>query len=40
MRTTFLILGLVFAALTVSGCTKCGWVWDDGPHACHSDTTR
>ena len=35
-----MILGLVFAALTVSGCTKCVWIWNEAPHACHSDTTR
>jgi len=35
-----MILGLVLAALSVSGCTKCGWVWEQGPRACHSDETR
>ncbi|HEV2629384.1 MAG TPA: peptidylprolyl isomerase [Pseudolabrys sp.] len=37
MRTAFLILSLVVAALSVSGCTHCGWIWDQGPHACQSD---
>jgi hypothetical protein len=40
MRTAFLILSLVIAAVSVSGCTKCGWIWNEGPHACHSDDVR
>jgi hypothetical protein len=40
MRRAFLIPLLVLTALAVSGCTKCGWIWNDGPHACHSDQTR
>jgi hypothetical protein len=40
MRRAFLIPVLVLAALAVSGCTKCGWIWNDGTHACHSDQTR
>jgi len=40
MRTAFVILGLISVALGVSGCTKCGWIWDQGSHACHSETTR
>jgi outer membrane murein-binding lipoprotein Lpp len=40
MRKAFLIPAVVLAALAMSGCTKCGWIWDQGPHACHSDTVR
>jgi hypothetical protein len=40
MRRAFLIPVLVLAAFAVSGCTKCGWIWNDSPHACHSDQTR
>jgi hypothetical protein len=40
MRSAFLIPVLVLAALAVSGCSKCGWLWTDGQRACHSDTTR
>ncbi len=40
MRRAFLIPMLILTALAVSGCTKCGWIWNDGARACHSDTTR
>jgi len=23
--------------LGLSGCTKCGWIWNDGQRVCHSD---
>ncbi len=26
----------VALGLSLSGCTKCGWIWDDGPpKSCH-----
>ena len=28
---------LVMLGLVLSGCTKCGWTWNYGPRACHSD---
>ena len=31
-----LLLGLGLG-LGLSGCSKCGWFWDEGPRACHSD---
>jgi hypothetical protein len=31
------ILCLALLALSATGCTKCGWIWEDGTHACHSD---
>ena len=34
------ILCLVVLAATLGGCTKCGWIWEQGPRACHSDQTR
>jgi hypothetical protein len=24
----------------LSGCTKCGWLWQQGPGSCHSETPR
>jgi hypothetical protein len=40
MTRAFLIPVLLLTALAVSGCTKCGWVWDTGPRSCHTDETR
>jgi len=40
MRRAFLIPAVIFVALAVSGCTKCGWIWQQGPHACHTEDTR
>jgi hypothetical protein len=38
-RLSFLLcLGLL--ALSLGGCTKCGWLWQDGPHACRADAPR
>jgi hypothetical protein len=34
------ILCLVLLGLSLGGCTKCGWLWDNGGRACHSDKTR
>jgi hypothetical protein len=34
------IVCLLLAALTLGGCSKCGWFWDDGGHACHSETVH
>ena len=38
-RLTVLACVVAFG-LTLGGCTKCGFVWDDGPRACHSDKTN
>jgi hypothetical protein len=38
LLATILCLALLSASL--SGCTKCGWLWDENGRACHSDTTR
>jgi len=27
-------------AVSLGGCTKCGWIWNDYQHACHSDAPR
>jgi hypothetical protein len=34
------VLCLVLLALSLSGCTKCGWLWNENGRACHSDTAR
>jgi TM2 domain-containing membrane protein YozV len=31
---------LVLLGLSLSGCTKCGWLWDQPPRSCHSDAPR
>jgi len=31
---------LFLLALTLGGCTKCGWLWDQAPHSCHSEAPR
>lgn len=31
---------LVLLALSLGGCTKCGWLWDQPPRSCHSDAPR
>ncbi|MGH6725506.1 MAG: peptidylprolyl isomerase [Pseudolabrys sp.] len=31
---------LAMLAFALGGCTKCGWLWNDSGHACHSETPR
>jgi hypothetical protein len=31
---------LVIIAAALSGCTKCGFIWEQGPRACHSDAPK
>jgi len=31
------ILCVLVLALSAGGCTKCGWLWQDGARACHAD---
>jgi hypothetical protein len=40
MRRAFLIPAVLLLALAASGCTHCGWIWEQGPRACHTDDTR
>ena len=28
---------LVLVGLALGGCTRCGWIWDDGARACRAD---
>jgi hypothetical protein len=40
LRRLVLILGVVAVGLALSGCTKCGPIWDDwfrSPKSCKSD---
>ena len=32
------ILFLVLVGLSLGGCSRCGWLWDQGPRSCHSDS--
>jgi len=34
------ILSLALLAASLGGCTKCGFIWDDLGHSCHSDAPR
>jgi hypothetical protein len=31
---------LFLAGLSLGGCTKCGWIWEDGARSCHYGTPR
>jgi hypothetical protein len=31
---------LVLLGVSLDGCTKCGWLWEQGPRSCHSDAPR
>jgi len=34
------LLCLALLAASLAGCTKCGWIWADLGHSCHSDAPR
>ncbi len=34
------IVCLVLLGLSLGGCTKCGWLWDQPPRSCRSDAPR
>jgi hypothetical protein len=31
------LTALVLLGLSLGGCTKCGWIWEQGPRSCQSD---
>jgi hypothetical protein len=31
---------LLALGLALAGCTKCGWIWDEGPRSCHAAAPR
>ncbi|MBS0536898.1 MAG: peptidylprolyl isomerase [Proteobacteria bacterium] len=35
----FALTCLVLVALTLGGCSKCGWIWEQS-RSCHSDRTQ
>jgi hypothetical protein len=39
-RRLLAIVCLVVLGLGLSGCSKCGWIWNEGARSCHSDATR
>ena len=34
------ILCLVVLGLSLGGCSRCGWLWDEAPRACRADAPR
>ena len=34
------ILCLLIVGLSLGGCSKCGWLWDERGRACHADAPR
>jgi hypothetical protein len=34
------VMCLFAVSLGLAGCTKCGWLWDEGPRSCRSDSPR
>jgi hypothetical protein len=34
------VICLVLLGLGLGGCTKCGWLWDQGLRSCHFDAPR
>jgi len=39
-RRVIAILCLLLLALSAAGCSKCGFFWEEGQRACHSETPR
>jgi hypothetical protein len=40
MKRIAVVACLILLGLSVAGCTKCGWLWNEGPRGCHSDAPR
>ena len=34
------VMCLFAVSLGLAGCTKCGWLWDEAPRSCRSDSPR
>jgi hypothetical protein len=34
------VICLLLIGLSLGGCTHCGWLWDQGPRSCRSDSPR
>jgi cyclic lactone autoinducer peptide len=39
-RRTLAIAALMLVAASVSGCSKCGFIWDERPASCRSDAPK
>jgi hypothetical protein len=40
MKQIAVVACLILLGLSLGGCTKCGWLWNEGPRGCHSDAPR
>jgi hypothetical protein len=40
LRPLAMILCLALLGFALGGCSKCGWIWQDGGHTCRSDAPR
>jgi hypothetical protein len=40
MYARLALLILLAAATSLTGCTKCGWAWEQGARACHADLPK
>jgi len=40
MRRAVSLICIIIVGLSLGACTKCGWLWDQGPRSCHSDAPR
>jgi hypothetical protein len=38
MKRIAVVACLILVGLSLGGCTKCGWLWNDGPRSCRSDS--
>jgi hypothetical protein len=34
------IVSLIVLGMSLSGCTHCGWLWDQGPRSCQSNAPK
>ncbi|MFY9757577.1 MAG: peptidylprolyl isomerase [Pseudolabrys sp.] len=40
MKRIAVVTCLILLGLSLAGCTKCGWLWNEGARGCHSDAPR
>jgi hypothetical protein len=40
MKRIAVVTCLILLGLSLGACTKCGWLWNEGPRGCHSDAPR
>jgi hypothetical protein len=34
------VVCVILLGASLAGCTKCGWLWDQGARSCHADAPR